>query len=222
MALDDDGMKNQYLTKLRVKIREDSDIMRELTEMLHDFALSYNAELQSVGNVDQYNPRAQEFLEAWEALRQDFDVWVGQISFADVLELQAMWNNREIWPRRLARLPSIAPPRVDEEQEPTPEMPPIMPGMPAPPAKGVPKGAGKGSARTPSWVGQASWNFSEHGRMNPAPPAAPPRAPSEPPAPTPTRYRDQNVYRLRVEGDGRYPYRDRHYHTRVATAASAA
>ena len=223
MALDDDGMKNQYLTKLRVKIREDSDIMRELTEMLHDFALSYNAELNSAGNVDQYNPRAQEFLEAWEALRQDFDVWVGQISFADVLELQAMWNNREIWPRRLARLPSIAPPRVDEEQEPTPEMPPIMPGMPAPPAKGVPKGAGKGSAGTPSWVGQASWNFSEHGRMNPAPPAAPARAPSEPPAPTPSRpHLFPAVTRLRVEGDGRYPYRHRHYHTRVATAASAA
>ena len=223
MALDDDGMKNQYLTKLRVKIREDSDIMRELTEMLQDFALSYNAELQSVGNVDQYNPRAQEFLEAWEALRQDFDVWVGQISFADVLELQAMWNNREIWPRRLARLPSIAPPRVDEEQEPTPEMPPIMPGMPAmPPAKGVPKGAGKGSAAgTPSWVGQASWNFSEHGRM--APPAAPPRAPSEPPPPTPSRPTPfPAVYRLPVEGDGRYPYRDRHYHTRVAFAAPAA
>ena len=49
MALDDDGMKNQYLTKLRVKIREDSGIMRELTEMLHDFVYSYNAELQSVG-----------------------------------------------------------------------------------------------------------------------------------------------------------------------------
>ena len=226
MALDDDGMKNQYLTKLRVKIREDSDIMRELTEMLHDFALSYNAELQSVGNVDQYNPRAQEFLEAWEALRQDFDVWVGQISFADVLELQAMWNNREIWPRRLARLPSIAPPRVDEEQEPTPEMPPIMPGMPAPPpapAKGVPKGAGKGSAGTPSWVGQASWNFSEHSRMNQPPPAAPSRAPSEPPPPTPSGpLAYPPVTRLRVEGDGRYPYRDRHYFTRVATAAPAA
>ena len=228
MALDDDGMKNQYLTKLRVKIREDSDIMRELTEMLQDFALSYNAELNSAGNVDQYNPRAQEFLEAWEALRQDFDVWVGQIAFADALELQAMWNNREIWPRRLARLPSIAPPRVDEEQEPTPEMPPIMPGMPAmPPAKGVPKGAGKGSAGTPSWVGQASWNFSEHGRM--APPAAPSRAPSEPPAPTPTRLHDRNVYRLRVEGDGRETRgiggrlrTDRHYHSRVAFAAPAA
>ena len=142
MALDDDGMKNQYLTKLRVKIREDSDIMRELTERLQDFALSYNAELNSAGNVDQYNPRAQEFLEAWEALRQDFDVWVGQIAYADALELQAMWNNREIWPRRLARLPSIAPPRVDEEQEPTPEMPPIMPGMPA--IQGNPKGGGKG------------------------------------------------------------------------------
>ena len=117
MALDDDGMKNQYLTKLRVKIREDSDIMRELTEMLHDFALSYNAELNSVGNIDRYNPRAKEFLEAWDALRVDFDVWVGQISFADVLELQAMWNNREIWPRRLARLPNIAPPREEEEQD---------------------------------------------------------------------------------------------------------
>ena len=224
MALDDDGMKNQYLTKLRVKIREDSDIMRELTEMLHDFALSYNAELQSVGNVDRYNPQAQEFLEAWDALRQDFDVWVGQIAFADALELQAMWNNREIWPRRLARLPNIAPPREEEEQEPTPELPPL--GMPT--LGPVPKGKGKGapsapgapSAGTPSWVGQASWNFSEHGRM--APPAAPSRAPSEPPAPTPTRYRDQNVYRLRVEGDGRYPYRDRHYHTRVAFAAPAA
>ena len=146
MALDDDGMKNQYLTKLRVKIREDSDIMRELTEELNDFAMGYNAELNSVGNVDRFNPRAQDFLEAWDSLRQDFDVWVGQISFADALELQAMWNNREIWPRRLARLPSIAPPRVDEEQEPTPEMPPIMPGMPAmPPVKGVPKGAGKGA-----------------------------------------------------------------------------
>ena len=144
MALDDDGMKNQYLTKLRVKIREDSDIMRELTEMLQDFALSYNAELNSVGNVDQYNPRAQEFLEAWEALRQDFDVWVGQIAFAGALELQAMWNNREIWPRRLARLPSMAPPREDEEQEPTPELPPLgMPGLgPVPmPAKGKGKGA---------------------------------------------------------------------------------
>ena len=221
MALDDDGLKNQYLTKLRVKILEDADIMRELTEELNDFAMGYNAELNSVGNVDRFNPRAQEFLEAWDSLRQDFDVWVGQISFADALELQAMWNNREIWPRRLARLPSIAPPRVDEEQEPTPEMPPIMPAMPAmPPA--MPKGSGKGapSAGTPSWVGQASWNFSEHGRM--APPAAPSRAPSEPPAPTPTRYRDQNVYRLRVEGDGRYPYRDRHYHSRVAFAAPAA
>ena len=218
MALDDDGMKNQYLTKLRVKIREDSDIMRELTEMLQDFALSYNAELNSVGNVDQYNPRAQEFLEAWEALRQDFDVWVGQISFADVLELQAMWNNREIWPRRLARLPSIAPPRVDEEQEPTPEMPPIMPGMPAPPAKGVPKGAGKGSAAgTPSWVGQASWNFSELSRMNRPPPAAPSRAPSEPPPPTPSRpHQFPAVTRLRVGPPGG------RYYTRVATAASAA
>ena len=151
MALDDDGLKNQYLTKLRVKIREDSDIMRELTEMLNDFAMGYNAELNSVGNVDRFNPRAQEFLEAWDALRQDFDVWVGQIAYADALELQAMWNNREIWPRRLARLPSIAPPREDEEQEPTPEMPPITPGMPSmPPAKGVPKGLGKGAPEAAS------------------------------------------------------------------------
>ena len=88
MALDDDGMKNQYLTKLRVKIREDSDIMRELTEMLQDFALSYNAELNSAGNVDQYNPRAQEFLEAWEALRQDFDVW--EVRYP----LRTSWSSR--------------------------------------------------------------------------------------------------------------------------------
>ena len=60
MALDDDGMKNQYLTKLRVKIREDSDIMRELTEMLQDFALSYNAELNSAGNCLLYTSDAAD------------------------------------------------------------------------------------------------------------------------------------------------------------------
>ena len=158
-----------------MKIREDSDIMRELTEMLQDFALSYNAELQSVGNVDRYNPQAQEFLEAWDALRQDFDVWVGQISFADALELQAMWNNREIWPRRLARLPAIAPPRQDEEQEPTPELPPMEKGMGkgkfmAQPPPVQPKGKGKGSASS------MSWNFSELDSLY-RPPAAPSGAP---------------------------------------------
>ena len=177
MALDDDGMKNQYLTKLRVKILEDADIMRELTEELNDFAMGYNAELNSVGNVDRFNPRAQNFLEAWDSLRQDFDVWVGQIAFADALELQAMWNNREIWPHRLARLPAIAPPRQDEEQEPTPELPPMEKGMGkgvfmAQPPPAQPKGMGKGMGK-----GAASWNFSELGSVYRAPPAAPSGAP---------------------------------------------
>ena len=131
--------------------------------------LSANAQLQQVGKVDQCNPRAQEFLEAYDALRQDFDVWVGQIAFADALELQAMWNNREIWPRRLARLPGIEPPRQDEEQEPTPELPPMEKGMGkgkfmAQPPPVQPKGKGKGAA---------SWNFSELVSMYGAPPAAP-------------------------------------------------
>ena len=52
MALDDEGMQNQYLTKLRVMIREDADILRELTEMLRDFAYSYNAQLEQAGQVD--------------------------------------------------------------------------------------------------------------------------------------------------------------------------
>ena len=38
--LDDDGLKNAYLTKLRVKIKADSDVMRELTEDLMNFASS--------------------------------------------------------------------------------------------------------------------------------------------------------------------------------------
>ena len=95
--LNDEGMKDQYITKLRVMIREDADVLRELTEMLHEFAYSYNAQLQQAGQVDRFNPQAQAFLEGYEALKQDFDVWVGQIAFSDALELQAMWNNREIW-----------------------------------------------------------------------------------------------------------------------------
>ena len=117
MALDDDGMKDQYLTRLRVMIREDGDILRELGEQLMAFAYNYNAQLQQAGQIDNYNPQAQKYLEAYESLKQDFDVWVGQISFGDALELQAMWNNREIWPRRLATLPPIEAPRQEEEQE---------------------------------------------------------------------------------------------------------
>ena len=60
-----------------------------------------------------------------------------------------MWNNREIWPRRLDRLPNIAPPREEEEQEPTPELPPL--GMPTlgPVPTLVPKGKGKGAPSPP-------------------------------------------------------------------------
>ena len=132
-------MKNQYLTKLRVMIREDADILRELTEMLHDFAYSYNAQLQQAGQVDHFNPQAQAFLEGYEALKQDSDVWVGQIAFSDALELQAMWNNREIWPRRLAGLPPIAPPNEGSAPEPSPRAPyaPWRPGCHADDRRGA-------------------------------------------------------------------------------------
>ena len=86
-----------------------------------------------------------------------------------------MWNNREIWPRRLARLPGIEPPRQDEEQQPTPELPPMEKGMGkgkfmAQPPPVQPKGLGKGK-------GAASWNFSELGSVYGPPPAAPSGAP---------------------------------------------
>ena len=59
--LNDEGMKDQYITKLRVMIREDADILRELTEMLRDFAYSYNAQLEQAGQVDHFNPRHKLF-----------------------------------------------------------------------------------------------------------------------------------------------------------------
>jgi len=90
MALNDDGGKDQYLTRLRVLIHQDSNAMRELSEMLQDFAYSYSSQLKQAGSVDRYSPSTQTFLEAWEALKQDFDVWVGQLAFSDILELQAM------------------------------------------------------------------------------------------------------------------------------------
>ena len=51
-------MQNQYLTKLRVMIREDADILRELTEMLRDFAYSYNAQLEQAGQITNYTQQA--------------------------------------------------------------------------------------------------------------------------------------------------------------------
>ena len=65
MALDDDGMKDQYLTRLRVMIREDSDILRELSEGLLSFSYNFNAQLQQAGQIDNYNPQAQKYLEAY-------------------------------------------------------------------------------------------------------------------------------------------------------------
>ena len=167
---------DQYITKLRVMIREDADILRALTEMLHDFAYSYNAQLQQAGQVDRFNPQAQAFLEGYEALKQDFDVWVGQIAFSDALELQAMWNNREIWPRRLAGLPPIAPPNEGSAPEPTPELP-MLPGVPGalPPSAGLPSGSALSS--TPSGA-RAPPPSSRHSSM---PSLMSARTPSQPP-----------------------------------------
>lgn len=231
MALDDDGMQNAYLTKLRVHILEDSDSMRQLSEMLHGFALGYNAQLEQAGRgVDHFSPQAQEFLEALNTLQQDWDVWVGQIAFSDILELQQMWNNREIWPRRLAKLPMIPAPPEETEQEPTPDLPPMMPNMGKGEGKGVVvgepvgKGKGKGGGKTYGGGrlgGGANSSFPEITMSRYGPMAAPARAPSSAPPPTPSHpHRHPAVHVLRVNnqiGEFNYPYM-----TRVATAASAA
>ena len=88
-----------------------------------------------------------------EILQADFDVWVGQIAFANVLELEAMWDNREVWNQRLAALPPVPPPQVVPEPEPTPPIDVMLPvkgagkGDPPPPApapteRGRPTGSG--------------------------------------------------------------------------------
>ena len=82
MVLDDNGMLNQYLTKLRVMIREDADILRELTEMLGDFAYSYNAQLQQAGCApalqlfpcDAASPFQRVTLVPGESVVVEFDV----------------------------------------------------------------------------------------------------------------------------------------------------
>ena len=155
--LDDEGLQNQYLTKLRVMMREDSDAMRKYSEMLLDFARDYHSRLnEAIQNVDQYSPEAAKFLEAYASLKQDFEVWVGQISFSDILELQAMYNNREIWPQRLSSLPPIPPPRKMQEQAATPQLPPLPKGkgkgMMVPPLADPPKGKGKGGGVDPDAV----------------------------------------------------------------------
>ena len=169
-------------------IREDGDAMRELGEQLMAFAYSYNAQLEQAGQINNYTQQAQAYLEAYESLKQDFDVWVGQISFGDALELQAMWNNREIWPRRLATLPPIEAPRQEEEQEPTPEMP-MMPGVPgAQPiaaSGGMPSTAlssvASGARAPPGSLASSSSKGSGKGGRPPSSGGAPP--PLRPPPP---------------------------------------
>ena len=195
-------------------IREDGDAMRELGEQLLAFAYSYNAQLQQAGQIDNYNPQAQKYLEAYESLKQDFDVWVGQISFGDALELQAMWNNREIWPRRLASLPPIEAPRQEEEQEPTPELP-MMPGVPgaAPIAAspGVPSAAlssvASGARAPPGSLASSSGKSSGKGRP-PSSGGAPPPAPLPPPRDPP--HHMNPVTHTRIPQPRRMPHHQAH------------
>ena len=85
--------------------------------------------------VDAASAEAQKFMESYERLSADFENFAGEISFADPLELKAMWENRAYWEQRLAALPPIPkqqklkalpmeePTQKIEGAEPAPEAP---------------------------------------------------------------------------------------------------
>ena len=85
--------------------------------------------------VDTASAEAQKFLESYERLVADFENFSGEISFADALELKAMYENRDYWEQRLAALPPIPkqqklkalpmeePTQKTEGAEPAPEAP---------------------------------------------------------------------------------------------------
>ena len=85
--------------------------------------------------MDTASAEAQKFLESYERLLADFENFAGEISFADPLELKAMWENRAYWEQRLAALPPIPkqqklkalpmeePTQNNESAEPAPEAP---------------------------------------------------------------------------------------------------
>ena len=99
---------DDYLTKLRVMIRENAAQSAMFAEMLQEFVEDYLQQLQAkMQGVDTASAEAQKFLESYERLLADFENFAGEISFADPLELKAMWENRAYWEQRFAELPPI-------------------------------------------------------------------------------------------------------------------
>ena len=105
-------------------------------EMLQEFVEDYLQQLEAkMQGVDTASAEAQKFLESYERLLADFENFAGEISFADPLELKAMWENRAYWEQRFAELPPIPkqqklkalpmeePTQNNESAEPAPEAP---------------------------------------------------------------------------------------------------
>ena len=127
---------DDYLTKLRVMIRENAAQSAMFAEMLQEFVEDYLQQLEAkMQGVDTASAEAQKFLESYERLLADFENFAGEISFADPLELKAMWENRAYWEQRFAELPPIPkqqklkalpmeePTQNNESAEPAPEAP---------------------------------------------------------------------------------------------------
>ena len=127
---------DDYLTKLRVMIRENAAQSLMFAEMLQAFVQNYTQRLEArMQGVDPASAEAQKFMESYERLLADFENFAGEISFADPLELKAMWENRDYWEQRLAALPPIPkqqklkalpmeePIQKTEGAEPAPEAP---------------------------------------------------------------------------------------------------
>ena len=127
---------DDYLTKLRVMIRENAAQSLMFAEMLQAFVQDYTQRLKArMQGVDPASAEAQKFMESYERLLADFENFAGEISFADPLELKAMWENRDYWEQRLAALPPIPkqqklkalpmeePTQKTESAEPAPEAP---------------------------------------------------------------------------------------------------
>ena len=116
--MEDSTFSDAYLTELRVMIRENAAQSAMFAQMLQEFVLDYSQRLEArMQGVDTASAEAQKFLESYERLVADFENFAGEISFADALELKAMYENRDYWEQRLAALPPIP---KQEKLEPLP------------------------------------------------------------------------------------------------------
>ena len=116
--MEDSTFSDAYLTELRVMIRENAAQSAMFAQMLQEFVLDYSQRLEArMQGVDTASAEAQKFLESYERLVADFENFAGEISFADALELKAMYENKEYWEQRLAALPPIP---KQEKLEPLP------------------------------------------------------------------------------------------------------